>query len=106
VALAAANRFLRAWQEGDHEAGLLLLTDNAKRQTSAAQLEKFFTPASGIVRGYLVARGRKLNLHRYTFPITIFEARPGSERAPVHVHDSSIVVFEDGNQEWAIDKIP
>ena len=41
-ALAAANRFLHAWQSQDHEGGLLMLTDEAKRRASEDRLQKFF----------------------------------------------------------------
>ncbi len=34
-ALAAANRFLQAWQNQDHETGLIMLTDDAKEHSSA-----------------------------------------------------------------------
>ena len=40
-ALAAANRFLQAWQNQDHETGLLMLTDDAKQHSSADGLEAF-----------------------------------------------------------------
>ena len=42
-ALAAANRFLQAWQNQDHEAGLLMLTDVAKQHSSEDRLEIFFS---------------------------------------------------------------
>src|SRR5438128_11844786 len=41
-ALAAANRFLHAWQTQDHEAGIMMLTDAARQQTSPELLQSFF----------------------------------------------------------------
>ena len=38
-ALAAANRFLQAWQNQDHETGLLMLTDVAKQDSSQDRME-------------------------------------------------------------------
>ena len=42
-ALSAANRFLQAWQNQDHETGLLMLTDDAKQHSSEEGLEAFFS---------------------------------------------------------------
>ena len=41
-ALAAANRFLQAWQNQDHETGLLMLTDVAKQGSSPDAHGEFF----------------------------------------------------------------
>src|SRR5271166_846944 len=57
-ALAAANRFLQAWQSQDHETGLLMLTDAAKQGSSQDQMETFFS--SGHHAAYEIARGKKL----------------------------------------------
>src|SRR6266478_6345031 len=79
-ALAAANRFLQAWQNQDHETGLLMLTDAAKQRSSEDRLEVFFT--SGLDAAYEIARGRKMKDGRYSFPVTLFPsqkdtAKPG-----------------------------
>ena len=46
-ALAAANRFLQAWQNQDRETGLLMLTDDAKQASSEDRLEAFFSSGFG-----------------------------------------------------------
>ena len=60
AALASANRFLAAWQAQDHEAGIILLTDAAKRQVSEEHLQAFFAPGSAVQQGYEISRGKKL----------------------------------------------
>jgi hypothetical protein len=101
-ALAAANRFLQAWQNQDHETGLLMLTDAAKQLSSEEGLELFFS--SGSDSAYEIARGRKLKAGRYAFPITLFAFHSGNP--PDHPQKSEIVVVQSGRNEWAIDKLP
>src|SRR5581483_5660789 len=58
AALATANRFLSAWQARDHETGLVLLTDSAKKHSSQEQVESFFSsPSQG---SFEITRGKKL----------------------------------------------
>jgi hypothetical protein len=102
-ALAAANRFLQAWQNQDHETGLLMLTDAAKQSSSADRLEAFFS--SGSDAAYEIARGKKLKVGRYAFPVTLFPSRSESIKAGSRQR-SEIVVVHAGKEEWAIDKLP
>jgi hypothetical protein len=102
-ALAAANRFLQAWQNQDHETGLLMLTDVAKQGSSQDRMESFFS--SGSDAAYEIARGRKLKAGRYSFPVTLFVSRPDQAR-PGHPQRSEIVVVLAGKDEWAVDKLP
>ena len=78
-ALAAANRFLQAWQNQDRETGLLMLTDAAKQASSQERTDSFFS--SGNDAAYEIARGRKLKAGRYAFPVTLFTADSDSSRA-------------------------
>lgn len=103
-ALAAANRFLQAWQTEDHEAGLMLLTDSAKHQTSEDQLEKLFDPEGTVPRGYQIAHGKKLADRRYTFPVTLYEVT--STRKSPRIRNSQIIVVQTGKDDWAVDKLP
>ena len=102
-ALAAANRFLQAWQNQDHETGLLMLTDAAKELRSEDRLELFFS--SGSDTAYEIARGKKLKLGRYAFPITLFSSRSATNKSD-RPQKSEIVVVLTGKNEWAIDKLP
>jgi hypothetical protein len=102
-ALAAANRFLQAWQNQDHETGLLMLTDVAKQGSSPDRMESFFS--SGKDAAYEIARGRKLKAGRYSFPVTLFVS--GSDQSkPGRPQRSEIVVVLAGKDEWAVDKLP
>jgi hypothetical protein len=102
-ALAAANRFLQAWQNQDHETGLLMLTDTAKQNSSQDRLELFFSSGSGTA--YEIARGRKLKAGCYAFPISLFAFHSGTNESN-RPHRSEIVVVRTGKDEWAIDKLP
>ena len=44
-ALAAANHFLHAWQTGDLENGMVLLSDGLRHSQNADQMEDFFSNA-------------------------------------------------------------
>jgi len=103
VALAAANRFLQAWQTHDQETGLLLLSDTAKQHTSADKLEAFFFASAQTA--YEIGRGQKLKAGRYTFPITLFELPAGQERR-THLRSFQIIVARTGKDDWAVDKLP
>lgn len=102
-ALAAANRFLQAWQNQDHETGLLMLTDSAKQNSSQDRLEVFF--ASGHDAAYEIARGKKLKAGSYAFPVALFTSVGGMTNA-ARPQKSQIVVVRAGRDEWAIDKLP
>ena len=102
-ALAAANQFLHAWQAQDHEAGLVMLSDAAKHQTSEERLQSFFAPPSGTQQAFEISRGRKLKPGRYSFPVVLLETAPG--RA-AHRRLSHIIVTRAGKEEWAVDKLP
>jgi hypothetical protein len=102
-ALAAANRFLQAWQNQDHETGLLMLTDTAKYNSSQDRLEIFF--ASGHDAAYEIARGKKLRAGCYAFPVALFASVAGMTNA-ARPQKSQIVVVRAGKDEWAIDKLP
>jgi hypothetical protein len=100
-ALAAADHFLQAWQSGDVENGMALLTAHSKQAISRDNLDKFFT--IGEPAGYEINRGRALKNGRYEFPVVLVEKSPA---AGVHRHFSSIVVVNTGKDDWAVDKLP
>ncbi len=102
-ALAAANRFLQAWQNQDRETGLLMLSDAAKQGSSQERTDSFFS--SGNDAAYEIARGRKLNAGRYAFPVTLFISDSESSRSG-RPQRSQIIVVRAGKDEWAIDKVP
>jgi len=104
-ALATANRFLHAWQVQDHEAGLLLLTDAAKRQTSEDYLDLFFSSEGSSQEGFEINRGKRLKAGRYEFPVALWHTIPGKNQKP-RPRFSEIVVVRTGKDEWAIDKLP
>ena len=101
-ALAAANRFLQAWQNQDHETGLLMLTDAAKQSSSQERTDSFFS--SGNDAAYEIARGRKMKAGRYAFPSSCYVSH--SDRKSDHPQRSQIIVVHAGKDEWAIDKMP
>jgi hypothetical protein len=98
-ALAAANRFLQAWQTQDHESGIIMLTDSARQQTSPESLQSFFSP--GAQAAYEIAHGRRISSGGYSFPVVLFGV---SANSPPHY--GKIVVTRDGKDEWAIDRVP
>lgn len=80
-----------------------MLTDAAKQSSSADRLEVFFS--SGPDTAYEIARGKKLKVGRYAFPVTLFASRSDNNR-PGSRQRSEIVVVRAGKDEWAIDKLP
>jgi hypothetical protein len=99
VALAAANRFLHAWQTQDHETGIMMLTDSARQHVSRDQLQEFFS--SGPDAAFEIQRGKRLNVAEYSFPVVLFN--PSSSPRP---HVCKIVVVKAGKDDWVVDKLP
>src|SRR5581483_2220304 len=89
-ALAAANRFLRAWQDQDQETGIMMLSDAARQGVSADKLQNFFSP--GPDAAYEIARGKRVSSAAYEFPIVLFV---GSS-APSHPHACTVIVTRSG----------
>jgi hypothetical protein len=98
-ALAAANRFLHAWQTQDHETGIMMLTDAAREHASREQLQEFFS--SGPEAAFEIQRGKRLNAAEYSFPVVLFN--PSSSPRP---HVCKIVVIKAGKDDWVVDKLP
>jgi hypothetical protein len=101
-ALAASNRFLHAWQTQDHETGVVMLTDVAKRHTSVDHLETFFSSEPAAQPAFEINRGKKLKAGRYAFPVVLFDVVSGARQS----RHSRIIVVRTGKDDWAIDKLP
>jgi methyl coenzyme M reductase subunit D len=99
-ALAAADRFLQAWQGGDIETGTVMLTTRAKEKTTRDELDRFFS--SSAPAAYQIERGKFLRRGRYAFPIVLLS---DSSKKPQRKF-SNIIVRNTGNDEWAVDKLP
>jgi hypothetical protein len=99
LALGTANRFLHAWQAGDIETGMVLLSDHARRSHNAENLEKFFSGGSD--RAYEIERG-KGHAGRYRFPVVLIMKTDGG----LHHTFSEIIVVDTGKNDWAVDKLP
>jgi len=98
-ALAAANRFLHAWQDQDHEAGILMLADSGRQHASPESLQSFFSP--GPDAAYEIARGQRLKPDEYAFPLVLF----GSASDP-HPRSCKLIMVRAGKGDWAAEKLP
>jgi hypothetical protein len=101
-ALAAADHLLQAWQSGDFESGVALLTMHAKEAATSDTVEKFFSGSDA--SAYEIGRGKQLSRGRYEFPVVL--ARGVSKEIRSRRRYSSIIVMNTGNNEWAVDKLP
>jgi hypothetical protein len=102
-ALAAADRFLQAWQAQNQEDGLVLLSDAAKQHASEERIERFFE--HGEAAAYEIDRGKMLKGGRYDFPVTLFGVE-ASEGKRMHPRSAHIVVGRTSKDEWAVDRLP
>jgi hypothetical protein len=98
-ALAAANHFMHAWQTGDLENGMVLLSDGIRHSQNADTLEQFFS--SGTEHTFEIARGHG-HQGRYIFPVILVTLR-GSH---VTRRSSEIIMAETGKNDWVVDKLP
>ncbi len=99
-ALAAANRFLHAWQTQDHETGIVMLTDAARQRTSPELLQIFFSP--GPQAAFEIKHGKRIGPAEYGFPVALFGFSSTSSRP----HYCRIIVTRAGKDDWAVDKLP
>jgi hypothetical protein len=99
-ALAAANRFLYAWQTQDHETGIMMLTDSARQHATRDQLQEFFS--SGPDAAFEIRRGKRLSTAEYSFPVVLFD----SSHPANHSHPCNIVMVKAGKDDWAVDRLP
>jgi hypothetical protein len=98
-ALAAANRFLHAWQTQDHETGIMMLTDAARQAVSSDKLQEFFSPSNHAA--YEIQRGRRLNGGEYVFPVVLYGAAENSQPRV-----SRLVIMRTRTDEWVVNRLP
>jgi hypothetical protein len=100
-ALTTADHFLQAWQSGDAENGIALLTSRAKEAATADGIDKFFS--SSAPSAYEIGRGKLIKHGRYEFPVVLVGAAKNNRSRRQF---SSIVVLHSGDNDWAVDKLP
>jgi hypothetical protein len=98
-ALACANRFLHAWEIGDLETGMVLLSDRVRHAQNPDTFEEFFS--SDTNRGFEIGRGFGAR-GRYRFPVVLVMTRGTLVRRKA----SEIVVIDTGKNDWAVDRLP
>ena len=100
-ALAVADHFLQAWQSGDTENGIALLTSRAKEAATTDGIDRFFSNSKP--SAYEVGRGKLLKPGHYEFPVVLVSA---SKNDHLRRRFSSIVIVDTGHNDWAVDKLP
>jgi hypothetical protein len=101
-ALTAVDRLLQAWQSGDIENGMALLSTHAKEAATTDAVEGFFSNAGA--SAYEIGRGKMVRRGRYEFPVVLIAGT--SKSAHFRRRFSIIVVVNAGNNDWAVDKLP
>ena len=98
-ALSAADRFLHAWQAGDLETGMVMLSDRLRHSENSGRFEKFFSGGNDCA--YEITRGQG-SRGRYRLPVVLVTVQKG------HVHRafSYIILVNTGKNDWVVDKLP
>jgi hypothetical protein len=99
LALAAADRFLHAWQIGDIENGMVQLSDRVRRSGNADKVEQFFSDAKD--RAFEITRGNG-QPGRYHFPVVLIWTQGSRITRKV----SELILIETGKNDWVVDKLP
>ena len=99
LALAAADRFLQAWQMGDIENGTVQLSDRVRRSENADKVEQFFSDAKD--RAFEITRGNG-QPGRYHFPVVMV----WTQGSRITRRVSELVLVETGKNDWVVDKLP
>ena len=95
-ALAIAYHLLQAWQSGDVEDGITLLSRHAKDAETTDVVEQFFISSEGPSANEL-GPGKLLKRGRYEFPAVLISG--ASKATPTRCRFSSMVVHGCG-QHW------
>jgi hypothetical protein len=108
LALGAANHFLHAWQTGDVESGMVMLSDSIRHSQNSDKLENFFSNKTD--RAFEITRGHG-HPGRYTFPVVLVTPGTARGKAPSpqeHITRkfSEITLVEAGKNDWVVDKLP
>jgi hypothetical protein len=98
-ALATANRFLHAWQSGDLENGMVLISDGIRQSQNPETFEQLFAATGD--RAFEISTGSG-HRGRYSFPVVLL-APKGSH---VTRRSSEITVVDAGKNDWVVDKLP
>jgi hypothetical protein len=98
-ALAAANRFLHAWETGDLAEGMVLVSDGVRHSQNADSLENFFSAATD--RAFEIRTGRG-NHGRYSFPVVLIHLQGSG----ITRKSSEMILVNTGKNDWAVDKLP
>jgi len=98
-ALAAANRFLHAWQAGDLADGMVLISDGIRHSQNADALEQFFSAETD--RAFEIRTGHG-NHGRYSFPVVLIHVQGSG----IVRKSSDMILVNTGKNDWAVDKLP
>jgi hypothetical protein len=108
LALGSANQFLTAWQWRRQEDGLKLLSDSLKQRKSEEDLRLYLSGSSNPHHeAFEICSGKRLDKHRYSFKIQLFEAITGQEIWSDQCARSAIIVMvKEGQDKWVVDELP
>jgi hypothetical protein len=98
-ALAAANKFLHAWQTDDLETGMVLLSDRIRHSQDPEKFEHFFSGSND--RAFEIGRAQSTR-GRYRFTVVLMTI--AGEKS--HRRFSDMVVINSGKDDWVVDKLP
>jgi hypothetical protein len=98
-ALATANKFLQAWEAGDLETGMVLLSDHIRHSQDPEKFEQFFAGSNDRAFEITQGQGRR---GRYRFAVVLVTANGTS----LHRRVSEIVVVDSGKNDWVVDNLP
>ena len=101
-ALAGADHFLQAWQSGDVENGMVLLSTHAKETATTDVIEKFFSNSDPAA--FEIGRGKLLKRGRYEFPVVLVSGPSNNIRTRRRF--SSLVMVDTGKNDWVVDRLP
>jgi hypothetical protein len=102
-ALAAADHFLQAWQNGDAENGMILVGDGVRHSQNADKLEQFFSNAKD--RAFEITHGHG-HPGRYSFPVVLVTPRVTPKGSRATRRFSEITLVDAGKNDWVVDKLP
>jgi hypothetical protein len=90
---------MHAWQAGDLENGMVLISDGIRHSENAEKFEQFFSRTTE--RAFEIGTGYG-HPGRYSFPVVLLV--PKGTR--LTRHSSEITVVTAGKNDWVVDKLP
>lgn len=107
MALSAADRFLKDWQNYDADDGMALISVRLKAKLAQDVLLKFLSGGENPGhQAFELGQGKKLGGGRYSFEVRLYEHRTGEGWEGMKAKSRKLVLARESPDIWLVDELP